>query len=152
MNLVQWRNGTTRDPIREMERLQDQINELFSFDRSGTGSGLFDRTVSPAIDVVERDDEFVVICDLPGIDLKDLDISVSENVLTIKGEKRMDLKNADAKVYRKESWEGGFQRTLSMPKRIDLEKTTATLKNGVLRIELPKREEVRPREISVEVQ
>jgi len=152
MSLVQWRNGTTRNPMREMERLQDQINELFSFDRSESGSGLFDQTVSPAIDVVERDNEFVVICDLPGIELKDLDISVAENVLTIRGEKRMGMKDAEAKVYRKESWERGFQRTLSMPKRIDSKKTTATLRNGVLRIELPKREEVRPREISVKVQ
>ncbi len=152
MDLVQWRNGSMMDPIREMERLQDEINDLFSLDRYPGSSGLFDRTVSPALDVVERDEEFVVTCDLPGVDLKDLDISVSENVLTIKGEKHDDKAQKDRKVYRKETWEGGFQRTLSMPKSIDSARTSASLKNGVLTITLPKREEVRPRQISVKVQ
>lgn len=152
MDLVQWRDGSTMDPIREMERLQDEINDLFTFDRYTGSSGLFDRTVSPALDVVERDEEFVVTCDLPGVDLKDLDISVSENVLTIKGEKHDDKEQKDLKVYRKETWEGGFQRTLSMPKSIDSARTSASLKNGVLTITLPKKEEVRPRQISVKVQ
>lgn len=135
-----------------MERLQDEINGLFSFDRYSGGAGLFDRTVSPSIDVVEQEDEFVVTCDLPGIDLKDLEISVSENVLTIKGEKRSGAENKDARVYRKETWDGSFQRTLSMPKSVDSGKTDASLKNGVLTITLPKRPEVRPRQISVKVQ
>lgn len=152
MDLVQWRNGSMMDPIREMERLQDEINDLFSVDRQTGGSGLFDRTVSPALDVVERNDQFVVTCDLPGVELRDLDISVSENVLTIKGEKHDGKEETGRKVYRKETWEGGFQRTLSMPKSIDSARTSASLRNGVLTITLPKREEVRPRQISVKVQ
>lgn len=152
MDLVRWRNGSMMDPIQEMERLQDEINDLFSLDRYGTGAGLFDRTVSPALDVVERNDEFVVTCDLPGVELSDLDISVSDNVLTIKGEKRSEKSDKGRKVYRKETWEGGFQRTLSMPKSIDSARTSATLKNGILTISLPKREEVKPRQISVRVQ
>jgi len=88
--------------------------------------GLFDRTISPAIDVVEHPDRFTVECDLPGIEQKDIDISIATGVLTIKGEKKGEKVSEKAKVYRKETWEGSFQRTISLPATVDSDKVEAT--------------------------
>jgi HSP20 family protein len=114
-------------------------------------SGLFDRVKSPAIDVVEKDDAFVVTCDLPGVEMKDLEVNIANNVLTIKGEKKDSREVKDAKVYRQESWFGSFQRTLSLPDIVDPDKIEAVMKDGVLKITLPKKEEVKPKQIAVKV-
>jgi len=135
------------DPVQGLERLQREINRLFDFPRSVESHGLFDRTVSPAVDVVETADTFVVHVDLPGIDAKDIDISVAGNVLTLKGERK--ARGHKGEVYRKETWEGSFQRTLSLPVTVDPDRVSAAFKEGVLEITIGKREEARPRRISV---
>jgi len=129
--------------------LQDEINKLFQFGRVPDATGLFDRTVSPALDVVESAEGYTVICDLPGVDPKDIDVNILDNVLTIKGEKKEVSESRDAKVYKKETWSGSFQRTLSLPTSLDNSKVEAELKNGILRIVLPKREEAKPKQITV---
>jgi len=149
MALVKWRKREIGDPISEFERLQDEINKLFQFGRFPDATGLFDRTVSPALDVVESAEGYTVICDLPGVDPKDIDVNILDNVLTIKGEKKESSESRDAKVYKKETWSGSFQRTLSLPSSLDGSKVEAELKNGILRILLPKREEAKPKQITV---
>ena len=151
MDLMQWRRSGIGNPAGELQRLQREINDLFDFDRADVGSGLFDRTESPAIDVVEREGDFEITCDLPGVEQKDLDLSIADNVLTIKGEKREGKDGGSSKTYRREIWAGAFQRTLSLPRTVDSAGVDATLRNGVLKIVLPKREEARPRQISVKV-
>jgi len=111
--------------------------------------GLFDRRVSPAIDVVEYSDRFTVECDLPGIDQKDIDVSIASGVLTIKGEKKTEKKSEKSKVYKKETWEGSFQRTVSLPTGVDGDKVEATFADGVLKINLPKREEAKTKKIEL---
>lgn len=151
MDVVRWKKNGMLDPVGQFDQLQDEINRLFDFDRFDSGSGLFDRTMSPALDVIERDDDFVISCDLPGVVEKDVDVSIAENVLTIKGEKAQTRELKERKVYRRESWAGTFQRTLSLPKGVNPDGISALLSNGVLTITLPKREEVKPRQISVKV-
>ncbi len=146
MAIIRWNQGFP-DPFREMERIQEEINRLFNFSRIPESAGIFDRAVSPAIDIVENNDSFIVTSDLPGVKPGDLEISVTENVLTIKGEKKAE--NEKARVYRKETWEGSFQRTVSMPMSVDADKVEASLKDGVLTLVLPKREEHKPKQISV---
>ncbi|TVQ35612.1 MAG: Hsp20/alpha crystallin family protein [Spirochaetaceae bacterium] len=150
MNLVRWRTPGF-DPGQELERIQDEINRLFDLDYGDRSTGLFDRATSPAIDVVEQNDHFNVYCDLPGVDQKDVDVSIAGNVLTIKGEKKMSSRGEKAKVFRKEEWAGSFQRTLSLPASVDPDKIQAEMTDGVLRVQLPKREEVKPRQITVNV-
>ncbi len=150
MNLVRWRTPGF-DPGQELERLQNEINHLFDLDYNDRSMGLFDRATSPAIDVAEQNDHFIVYCDLPGVDQKDVDVSIASNVLTIKGEKKMSERGEKAKIFRKEEWAGSFQRTLSLPKSVDPDRIQAEMADGVLRIQLPKREEVKPRQISVNV-
>ena len=113
--------------------------------------GLFDRTISPEIDVVETAESLEVYCDLPGVEEKDIDISLASNVLTIKGEKRPPERQVEAKLYRREDWSGAFQRTLSLPKAVELDQVEARLKDGVLNVTLAKRAEARTRRINVQV-
>jgi HSP20 family protein len=130
-----------------LDRLQRDINKLFDFPRSAETRGLFDRMVSPAVDVIETEDGYVVCADLPGIEVRDIDISVAGNVLTLKGRRRASERHGE--VYRKETWEGTFQRTLSLPAGVDPDKVAAVFKDGVLEVTIGKREEARPRRISV---
>jgi HSP20 family protein len=134
-----------------MQRLQRDINELFTFPDTFTNRGIFDRSTSPPLDLVESDDGYTVLCDLPGMDQKDLELSVTSNVLTIKGERKSGNKGKDTKVYKNETWEGSFQRTLSIPSPINADKIDAELSNGVLRVFLPKREEDKPKQIELKV-
>jgi len=151
MNLMQ-RRKESHDPLSEFDRLQREINRLFDFEEAPDYSGLFDRTVSPAIDVIESGDDFTVLCDLPGVEQKDVGLSIENNILTVKGEKKVQRDEKNAKVFRSESWSGGFQRTLSLPNTVDAERIEAELKDGVLKVRLPKREEVKPKQIAVKVQ
>jgi HSP20 family protein len=148
MNLTSWRRGL--DPVGELDRLQNEINRLFEYDQGANG-GLFDRAVSPALDVVEGEDNFTVYMDLPGVEENDVDVSIASNVLTIKGTKKLPELRENVKLYRREEWEGSFQRTLSLPHSVDTAKVQAELKSGVLVVTLPKREEVKPRQIKVDV-
>ena len=151
MSLMKWRRNDPFDPLSEFERLQNDINKLFEFDRYPTMTGLFDRVMSPEIDVLEDEDNYVVRCDLPGVELKDLEVTLTENVLTIKGEKKEEAVSKEAKVYRRETLTGGFQRTLSLPNGVNADRIEAAMQNGVLKITLPKREEVKPKQIAVKV-
>ena len=151
MNLVRRRNGESNQ-MAEFDRLRDEINRLFEFDSWPENTGLFDRTFSPSLDVVEQDDEFTVSIDLPGVSEKDIDITVVNSVLTIRGEKHGEKEeNEKSRYYRKETWSGSFQRTVSLPNSVDAEKVEAGMENGVLNVHLPKREDAKPRRITVNV-
>ncbi|MGC9312087.1 MAG: Hsp20/alpha crystallin family protein [Sediminispirochaetaceae bacterium] len=150
MELTKWKNNNLLEPMDEFDRLQDEINKLFDWTYP-SNRGLFDRSLSPAVDVVETSDEIVLTCDLPGVNRDDLDLSISRNVITIKGEKKGEQKKEGAKTFRKETWSGSFQRTLSLPETVDPDKVEASMKDGVLTVKIAKREEVKPRQISVNV-
>jgi HSP20 family protein len=148
MALIRWYDRDL-EPAGTFDWLQRQINDLFQLPRLPEVQGLFDRRVSPALDVVEHPDHFEVECDLPGMDQQDIDITVASGVLTIKGEKKQEKKSDKSKVYRKETWEGSFQRTISLPATVDAEKVEASYRDGVLRVRLPKRDEARTRRIEL---
>ena len=148
MDLIRWGNGLA-DPFLEFESLQDEINRLFEGVRSPEQRGLFDRAFSPAVDVVEHGDRFEVLCDVPGVELKDIETSISGNVLTIKGERGESGETGDGNLYRTDRRTGKFQRTVQLPLPVNPGHAEASLKNGVLQIVLPKQEELRPRQITV---
>jgi HSP20 family protein len=151
MALIRWKDRDLTDPWSELRTLQNEINDLFDFDRFPVASGLFDRSVSPAIDVVEGTDNIAVSCELPGMEQKDIDVTIASNVLTIKGKKKSEWEGKVGKIYRKESWNGSFQRTLPLPATIDSERVSAHIADGILTVTLPKKEEVKPRQITVNV-
>lgn len=152
MNIVRRNRNNLWDPVGELDRIRREIDDMFDpAARRFFSDGLFDREFSPALDVVENNDGFLVSVDLPGVDKRDLEISVADNVLTIKGEKKDNRESKNGKFFRKESWEGTFQRTLSLPHGVDAAKIDAKMRDGVLAISLPKREEAKPKQIEVNV-
>ncbi len=148
MELIRWRNGLA-DPFEDFESLQSEINRLFELTRVPEPRGIFERTFSPAVDVREDPDKFEVLCDVPGVEIQDIEISVSGSVLTLKGEKKPSGAKEGSDTYREEMKEGRFQRTLQLPLPVDPDKVDAALKDGVLKVVLPKREELKPRQIAV---
>ncbi|MFP4638629.1 MAG: Hsp20/alpha crystallin family protein [Spirochaetaceae bacterium] len=147
MDLVR-RRGNRRNVPTEFDRLRDEINRIFDEDWFG-GPGMLDRTFAPSLDVRDEDDQVEVTAELPGVDRKDIDVSVSGNVLTIKGEKKDEHEEEKGGYYHRERWSGSFQRSVTLPDAIDADKVNAEMKNGVLHISFPKREEVKPKQISV---
>ena len=150
MDLLHWEDGS-RDPFQEFEALQNEINRLFDVTRVPEPRGIFEGTLSPAADVIENPSSFEVLCDLPGVEIGDIEISLAGSVLTIKGDKKRGPDVGEGHSYREEMRSGRFQRTLQFPLPVDGTKVDATLRDGVLRVELPKQEEHKPRQISVKV-
>jgi HSP20 family protein len=146
MDLARWDSGFL-DPTRSLDGLRREINDLFDFSTPLQSRGLFDRMVAPAIDVIETDEGFTIMADLPGMDAKSIDISIASNVLTIQGEKKSPERKGE--VYRSETWEGRFQRTISLPGDVDSNEVNATYRNGVLEVTVAKREEAKARQITV---
>lgn len=151
MDLIKRKNNDVFDPISEFDRLQQEINKLFDFERTPLNTGLFESRFSPAVDITELGEEFRVTCDLPGVEEKNLDLTLAGNVLTIKGSKEETKELEKAKVYRRETWSGSFQRTIALPETIDPDKVQAELKNGLLTLKIKKKEEVKPKQIPIKI-
>ena len=104
----------------------------------------------PKVDVIERDSEIVIKAELPGVDKKDLDISVTKNTVTIKGSTSHEKKEEKGELYRCEISRGSYSRTLPLPSEVNEDKAKATFKDGILELTLPKVEESKRRSIKVE--
>jgi len=105
---------------------------------------------TPSVDVIERDDAVIVKAELPGVDKKDIDISVTNNTVTIKGTTSHEEKEEKGDYYRCEMSRGSYSRTLSLPADVDEDKTKAKLKDGILELTLPKLKKSKRRSIQVE--
>ena len=144
-NLIRW------EPMREMATLRDTMDRLFddAFTRSwglpdgGRGMGM------PAVDMYQTDEDVVVKVAMPGMKSDDVQISITGDTLSIKGETREES-NSKEKAYhiREQRW-GSFERTLSLPTAVKSDKATAEFENGVLTVTLPKADVVKPKVITV---
>src|ERR1700743_2180672 len=141
----------TSTPFRGQATLQDQINRLFNdaFERTGQESNL--TTWAPAVDIHENEQELVVKGDLPGVEAKDLDIRVENNILTIRGERRFEKKVNEDNYLRVERAYGSFSRSFSLANTVNTDGIKADYQNGVLTLNVPKREEAKPKQIKVSV-
>lgn len=132
--------------------LQDEMNRLFE---AGMGStpraGLLGSDYVPPVDVVRENDSIRVKVDLPGLKKEDVDLTVINDRLIIRGEKKEESKSEGKNVHRLERFYGSFERVIDLPNQIDAEKITATFNDGVLEIAAPLREEAKPRQIAIEV-
>ncbi len=141
MNLIRWNRDL------DLEAAQNDLERFF--DLGWDNAGLFDRSLAPAVDLLETADGFTLYVDLPGVDKKDLELNVENNVLSLKGEKKEVQEGK--RFFRKETWAGSFRRTISLPQAADPSKVEAELKDGVLTVNIGKREELKPRQITVNV-
>jgi len=146
-----WDTVSLPGAFEELNRLQDEVNRLFGLSFFPDAAGLFDRTVAPPIDVIETKDEVVMTADLPGMDRKDIELTLERNVLTLKGEKKAPKGEAGKKVFRNDTWSGNFQRTVSLPDSVDPDKVEADFRDGILRVIIGKKAEHKPRQIAVTI-
>jgi HSP20 family protein len=146
-------NTLTRwDPFNDTLSLRDAVKRLFedSFIRPDTWlTGWEGQQLGIAVDVVDTQEDIVVTASVPGLKPEDLDISLTGDTLTIKGELKVEQKVEEANYVRRERRYGSFQRTLSLPTMVQADKAKAEFENGVLTLTLPKAEEVKPKTIKV---
>jgi HSP20 family protein len=106
---------------------------------------------SPRVDLTETKDSFVVNAELPGLDAKDVDVSISGNIITIKGEKKKEEEEKNDHNHYVERYYGSFQRSFQLPANVQTDKIDATFDKGVLKVTLPKTEEAKKKEIEIKV-
>lgn len=143
---------TQRDPFGDFGTLRRQMDEVFN--RTLTNFlGEDGETMSswaPAMDVLERDNEIVLRAELPGLGEEDVEITVENNTLSLRGEKKFEEATEEQGVYRRvERRYGSFYRSFSLPSTVDQDSIDASFHNGVLEIHLPKVEQAKPRKITV---
>lgn len=148
MAIVRW-----SDPFREFAHLQNRINRVFSDAYGQNDEGLTTSgTWVPAVDIYQNGDhEIVLKAELPDLAREDIDITVDNGTLTIKGVKKLSNEVKDEQYHRIERQYGSFSRSFSLPQTVDSAKVGADYKNGVLTVRLPLREEAKPRQIKVDV-
>ena len=151
MAIVRW------EPFRDMIGIQERMNRLFdeAF-RGAPRAGAEDDWAlggswAPAVDIYEQGGDIVLKAELPGVDPKDADIRVENNTLTLRGERKLDSEVKRENYHRVERAYGTFSRSFTLPNVVDTDKIKAEYKDGVLRVILPKREEVKPKQITVTV-
>jgi HSP20 family protein len=131
---------------REMERIRREMNRLFD----GTVTGQRRTAPSyPAMNVWVSEEGLIVTAEVPGVSIEELEINVVNETLTLSGRREPEDVGEDVRYHRQERGYGKFSRTIQLPFRVDSEKVDATLTNGVLRIELPRVEEEKPKKITV---
>lgn len=144
--LVRW------SPFREMMNLRSEFDRLFD-----ESFGALERPWQPirswglSVDVLENDDAVMVKASVPGIDPKDLEITMSDNVLTIKGERKEEQEIDEEQYHLRERRYGSFSRSVALPVKVNEDAIEATCENGVLTINIPKAEEVKPKHIPVQI-
>ncbi len=141
-------------PIQDIENLHKEMNRLLGFTFPGINdgeAGILSSRWAPALDIYDTKDNLVIKADLPGLEKEEIDVSVVDNRLTIRGEKKKDAQVKEEDYLRTERYYGSFQRMIVLPAEIDANKVNATFKDGVLELTLGKKEEAKPKHIKVDI-
>jgi HSP20 family protein len=142
---------TRRDQSRGLT-LQDEVNRLFEDNFTRERSGHADlATWAPAVDIYETENELVVKADLPDLQDKDIDVRITNNTLTIRGEQKFEKDVKEENFLRIERTYGAFMRSFSLPNTVSSENIRAEYRNGVLTLHMAKREESKPKQIKISV-
>ncbi len=146
MQLVRW------NPGRDMFSLRNHMNSIFDgffypLSREDGRESMLNW--NPIVDIYDNDDNIVLKVELPGIDKKDIVVDVNDMVLTLKGERSSDNEVKEDSYYRRERAFGRFERAFTLPSAVDSDKIKADYKDGVLKIDIPKPEEQKPKNITV---
>ena len=145
MDLIQWR------PFREVSRLRSEMDRLWD-DYFGPGRRALrpmEEDWMPAVDISETGDKITVKAEVPGLEAKDIEISMVGDTMTIKGEKKLEREEKEENYHMVERSYGSFTRAMKLPGTVDADKVEASYKNGVLTVVLPKKEEVKPKAIEI---
>jgi HSP20 family protein len=155
MDLKEEKNmSITRfDPFRQVSRLQDRMNTIFEdfLGRKLEEADFFAGAWAPPVDILEDANDMILRAELPGLKAEDVDIRIENNTLTLRGERKLESKEDSANYHRRERSYGAFSRSFSLPSTVQQEKVAAEFKDGILQVTLPKREETKPKQISIKV-
>lgn len=148
-------NIIRRDPFFELTSLQERLNELFNrpfgFDVTGFEPPMTSANFVPPVNIFEDEHSIKLEAEIPGVSLEDLKITLENNVLTLTGERKFKKEEKKENFYRLERRFGKFTRSFTLPVSVDPEKVNAVFENGVLDITLAKREEFKPKQITIGV-
>jgi HSP20 family protein len=144
-NLIRW------DPVREMVSLRDVMDRLMgeSFIHPWHSPGMFFGGEALVLDMHETDSEVVVEATVPGVEPEEVDVQVTGNILTIKGERKEQEERKEASYIYREQRFGNFCRSVTLPTEVDVDKAKAEFESGVLTLTLPKSETVKPKTIKI---
>ena len=148
MAIMRW------EGFRDLLSLQDRMNRLFDESSRGLRGREEDWATgswAPAVDIYEHQGNIVLTAELPGVDAKDVDVRVENNVLTLRGERKWSDEVQRESYHRVERAYGSFTRSFTLPNVVDTEKIKADFKDGMLKLVLPKKEEAKPKQISIYV-
>lgn len=146
MNLVKWK------PLGEVELFRKEMNHLFSdFFGEGALAQSFDKDWTPSADISETKDAVIVKAELPGVNAKDIKVTLSGNLLTLRGERKEEKEEKTEQRHYAERYYGEFQRSFQLPANIQQDKVTTAFDKGVLKITLPKTEDAKTKEFKIEV-
>lgn len=149
MSLIRYSNPelNARSPL---GNLQDHFSRMFDIafpNRAAESMGEW----CPALDAVEDKDNYLVSVEVPGLKKEDINVSVHDGVLTVSGERKQEKDIKEGSVHRTERYYGKFSRSVSLPAEVRADKVSATYKDGVLHVELPKAEEAKPKSVEIKV-
>jgi HSP20 family protein len=150
MAIIRW------EPFRDLVGLQERMNRLFDesfrgINRAGSEEDWGGGSWAPAVDIYEQNGNIVLKAELPGVDPKDVDVRVENNILTLRGERKLENEVKRESYHRVERAYGSFTRSFTLPNVVDTEKIKAEYKDGLLRMTLPKKDEAKPKQISINV-
>jgi HSP20 family protein len=145
MAIVKW------DPFGEMEDMFDRYTKAVGWPRRGSQELMATGDWAPRVDISETDHEFIIKAEIPEVGKEDLKVTVDNNVLTIRGERKQEKEEKGKKFHRVERYYGTFARSFTLPENVDQAKIEASFKDGMLNLRLPKTREVRAKEIEVKV-
>jgi HSP20 family protein len=144
MAITRW------DPFRDVVTMQNRLNSLFR-DLNDSDSPLTTAAFVPAVDIYEDEKKVMLKLEVPGIEEKDLDVSVENNTLTVKGERKFEAEEKEENFHRIERRYGSFYRAFTLPSTVDTEHVNAKYNAGVLKLELLKKPEAQPKQIKINV-
>jgi HSP20 family protein len=150
MAIVRW------EPFRDLMTVQERMNRIFDEAfrggaRGGEDDWALGGTWAPPVDIYEQDGNLVLKAELPGIDPKDVDVRVENNVLTLNGERKFESEVKRDQYHRVERAYGRFSRSFTLPNVVDTVNIKAVFEDGLLRVVMPKREEAKPKQINISV-
>ncbi|MBF0121953.1 MAG: Hsp20/alpha crystallin family protein [Candidatus Omnitrophica bacterium] len=147
-------NVVLRNPFWEFEKFHRDMSRIFDQGISGDTDqdvSLWAGAWSPAVDVMDQKDAILVKADLPGLTKDDIDVVIENNVLSIRGEKKHREEQKEGDVIRSERYYGSFHRAFTLPSTVDAQKVQAKFQDGVLELQIAKKEEAKPKQIKVDV-
>ena len=145
MAIIRW------DTFRDLMTLREKMNRLFeeAFITRGEEKELFSGTWTPSIDIYETEHALILSAEVPGIEENDIEIKIEDNTLTLHGERKFNKETKEENYHRIERAYGSFHRSFTLPNYIDQDKIKAEHENGILKITMPKKKELKPRKVNV---